>query len=70
VGSNTRGRTFLFEIDGFLYQAHLNYYAEGKLWDMSPGYEKLQEMERHNPDLGAARRLLADLTSGQRCRGR
>jgi hypothetical protein len=45
VGSNTRGRTFLFDIDGFLYQAPLNYYAEAKLWDMSPGYEKLQEME-------------------------
>jgi Flp pilus assembly protein TadD len=45
VGSNTRGRTFLFEIDGFLYQAPLNYYAEKKLWDMSPGYEKLKEME-------------------------
>ncbi len=27
VGSNTRGRTFLFEIDGFLYQSPINYYA-------------------------------------------
>ncbi len=27
VGSNTRGRTFLFEIDRFLYQSPINYYA-------------------------------------------
>ena len=26
VGSNTRGRTFLFDIDGFLYQSPINYY--------------------------------------------
>ena len=35
VGSNTRGRTFLFEIDGFLYQSPINYYAAKRIWDMS-----------------------------------
>ena len=37
VGSNTRGRAFLFEIDGFLYQTPINYYAATNSWDMSPG---------------------------------
>jgi Flp pilus assembly protein TadD len=49
VGSNTRGRTFLFDIDGFLYQAPINYYAAKKVWDMSPGYAQLKAMELNHP---------------------
>jgi hypothetical protein len=49
VGSNTRGRTFLFEIDGFLYQSPINYYAHSRLWDMSPGYGQLRQMELNHP---------------------
>jgi hypothetical protein len=45
IGSNTRGRAFLFEIDGFLYQTPINYYARDRVWGMSPGYESLTEME-------------------------
>ena len=45
VGSNTRGRAFLFEIDGFLYQTPINYYARDRVWGMSPGYENLTAME-------------------------
>ena len=49
VGSNTRGRTFLFEIEGFLYQSPINYYAAKNRWDMSPGYSQLVEMELNHP---------------------
>src|SRR5918993_4406595 len=49
VGSNTRGRTFLFEIEGFLYQSPINYYAVKDRWDMSPGYSQLVEMELNHP---------------------
>ena len=49
VGSNTRGRTFLFEIDGFLYQAPINYYTAKNGWEMSPGYSQLREMELNHP---------------------
>jgi len=49
VGSNTRGRTFLFDVDGFLYQSPINYYAAKQLWDMSPGYTQLREMELNHP---------------------
>jgi hypothetical protein len=49
VGSNTRGRTFLFDIDGFLYQAPINYYAARNVWDMSPGYATVQAMELNHP---------------------
>ena len=49
VGSNTRGRTFLFDIDGFLYQSPINYYAAKGVWDLSPGYAQLHEMELNHP---------------------
>jgi hypothetical protein len=49
VGSNTRGRTFLFEIEGFLYQSPINYYAAKNKWDMSPGYSQLRRMELNHP---------------------
>jgi hypothetical protein len=49
VGSNTRGRTFLFSIDEFLYQSPINYYAARHVWDMSPGYAQLHEMELNHP---------------------
>jgi hypothetical protein len=45
IGSNTRGRAFLFEIEGFLYQTPINYYAKDHLWAMSPGYDGLTEMQ-------------------------
>ena len=49
VGSNTRGRTFLFEIERFLYQSPINYYAVNDRWDMSPGYSHLVAMELNHP---------------------
>lgn len=45
VGSNTRGGTFLFEIEGLLYKLPVNYYAEKKGWAMSPEYHSPREME-------------------------
>jgi hypothetical protein len=49
VGSNTRGRTYLYSIDGFVYQSPINYYSAHKLWDMSPGYQHEQEMPLNHP---------------------
>ena len=45
VGSNTRGSTFLFEIEGLLYKSPINYYVQKKGWDMSPEYHPPREME-------------------------
>jgi Tfp pilus assembly protein PilF len=49
IGSNTRGRTFLFAIDRFLYQSPINYYAAKQAWEMSPGYAHVREMELNRP---------------------
>ena len=44
VGSGRRGRSYLFGIDGFLYQSPASYYSQKKRWDTSPGYESSREM--------------------------
>jgi len=49
VGSNTRGRTYLFAIDGFLFQSPVNYYALRSTWDMSPGYERVTTLPLNHP---------------------
>jgi len=49
IGSNTRGRAFLFEIDGFLYQIPINYYTGKNGWEMAPGHSQVREMPLNRP---------------------
>jgi tetratricopeptide (TPR) repeat protein len=44
VGSNTRGRTYLFERDGLWFEAPVNWYAKKQLWDMAPNFQNALEM--------------------------
>jgi Flp pilus assembly protein TadD len=39
VGSGNSGRTYLVEIDGFLHESPITWYAHKQRWDMSPGYD-------------------------------
>ena len=43
VGSGTRGRSYLFSVDDFLFQSPVNYYTQRGAWDMAPGYETVTE---------------------------
>jgi len=38
VGSGRRGRTYLFDRDGWWFEAPVNYYSKKKLWDMAPNF--------------------------------
>lgn len=38
IGSGKRGRTFLFERDGYWFEAPVNWYAKKRLWDMAPNH--------------------------------
>ncbi len=49
IGSNTRGRAFLFAIDRFLYQSPIDYYTAKHAWDMSPGDAHVREMALNHP---------------------
>src|SRR6202012_6096645 len=44
VGSNTRGRTYLFEHDGYWFETPVNWYAKKRVWDMAPNYLNAHEM--------------------------
>jgi hypothetical protein len=39
VGSGNFSRTYLIEVDGYLYESPITYYASTKRWGLSPGYD-------------------------------
>jgi hypothetical protein len=38
IGSGNVGRSYAFEMEGFLFQAPVSYYSSVARWDLSPGY--------------------------------
>jgi hypothetical protein len=46
LGSGTRGRAYLWERDGYLFQSPLSWYTQKHGWDMSPGFETKYPQER------------------------
>lgn len=44
VGSGKRGRTYLFEEEGYWFEAPINWYAKKRVWDMAPNYLKAGQM--------------------------
>ncbi len=39
LGSRARGRSYLIERDGHLFQSPISWYAQSSSWDLSPGFE-------------------------------
>jgi Flp pilus assembly protein TadD len=39
IGSGRVGRSYLFSLDGFLFQSPVSYYTERARWDVSPGFQ-------------------------------
>jgi predicted CXXCH cytochrome family protein len=44
IGSGKRGRTYLFEQQGYWFEAPINWYGKKQLWDMAPNYLTVSEM--------------------------
>jgi len=44
LGSGKRGRTYLFEQNGYWFEAPINWYAKKQVWDMTPHYLAAREM--------------------------
>jgi tetratricopeptide (TPR) repeat protein len=40
IGSGVRGRSYLVDHDGYLYQSPLSWFAQKRVWDLSPGFDK------------------------------
>ena len=49
IGSGRRGRSYLFETDGFLFESPVNWYANKQVWDMAPAYQTAREMPLNLP---------------------
>jgi hypothetical protein len=49
IGSGNVGRSYAFEVEGFLFQAPVSYYSSAGRWDVSPGYEKSRRVELGKP---------------------
>jgi Flp pilus assembly protein TadD len=46
LGSGTRGRSYLLDRDGYLFQSPLSWYTQKSAWDLSPGFEHSYPPER------------------------
>lgn len=44
LGSGKRGRTYLFEQEGYWFEAPINWYAKKQVWDMAPNYQEARAM--------------------------
>ena len=44
LGSGRRGRTYLFEQQGYWFEIPINWYAKKQIWDMAPNYQNAKEM--------------------------
>ncbi len=49
IGSGRRGRSYLFETNGFLFESPVNWYANRQTWDMAPAYQSAREMPLNLP---------------------
>jgi predicted CXXCH cytochrome family protein len=49
LGSGRRGRTYLFQRDGYWFEIPINWYAKKGLWDMAPNYQSSVEMPNTLP---------------------
>lgn len=49
IGSGRRGRTYLFETDGFLFESPVNWYANKQMWDTAPAYQSDREIPLNLP---------------------
>ena len=51
IGSGHRGRTYLFSVDDFFFEAPINWYAQKGIWDMAPAYQAAREIPMNLPAL-------------------
>jgi predicted CXXCH cytochrome family protein len=44
IGSGKRGRTYLFQQQGYWFEAPINWYGKQQIWDMPPNYQTAKQM--------------------------
>ena len=62
LGSGKRGRTYLFQQEGFWFEIPVNWYAKKQIWDMAPHFLQAKEMPLTLPvDSGCLRCHASDV---------
>jgi tetratricopeptide (TPR) repeat protein len=51
IGQGRRGTTYLFSVDGYFFEAPINLYTSGHMWDMAPAYGAAREAPMNLPVL-------------------
>lgn len=49
IGQGRRGRTYLFSVDGFVFESPVNWYTGRHLWDMAPAHGHDREIPMNLP---------------------
>jgi Tfp pilus assembly protein PilF len=49
IGSGRRGRSYLFAMDGFLFESPVNWYTDRHVWDMAPAYGDASQIPLNLP---------------------
>ena len=49
IGSGRRGRSYLFDVDGFLFESPVNWYTDRHVWDMAPAYGNASQIPMNLP---------------------
>ena len=49
IGSGRRGRSYLFAVDGFLFESPVNWYTDRHVWDMAPAYGNASQIPMNLP---------------------
>jgi tetratricopeptide (TPR) repeat protein len=49
IGSNVKGRSYLFSDDGYLFESPINWYSQERRWNMAPAYTDAREIPLNLP---------------------
>jgi tetratricopeptide (TPR) repeat protein len=51
IGSGRKGRSYLFSVEGFLFETPINWYSQEGRWNMAPAYTEATEIPMNLPSL-------------------
>lgn len=49
IGSGRKGRSYLFSVQGFLFETPINWYSQENRWEMTPAYAEAREIPMNLP---------------------
>jgi hypothetical protein len=49
IGSNVKGRSYLFSQEGYLFETPINWYSQESRWNMAPAYTETREIPMNLP---------------------